>query len=99
MESPRPKKLRIVFAYDEFLPDAVDVLPYDASPDEDVVEEEEVLLSPPSPSSFHQQTFGQQAPFISDYCHPRSTKDVLRKRSLIDVESRSGNRSNVPVSW
>ena len=77
------------------MPDTVDVLPYDAPPDEDVVEEEEVLLSSPSPGPFHQQTFRKQAPPVLDYCHSRSPKDVL---SLSRV-GEGKRRSSAPVSW
>ena len=58
-------------------PDAVDILPNDASPDENVVEEKEVFFPPSRPGPLHEQSLRQKTSALVGYLYPRGAEDIL----------------------
>ena len=80
-------------------PDAVDILPNDASPDENVVEEKEVFFPPSRPGPLHQQSLRQKTSALVGYLYPRGAEDILWIFSVRGKEPEIKLLLCQPVSW
>ena len=79
-------------------PDAVDILPNDASPDENVTEEKEVFFPPSRPGPLHEQSFRQKTSAFVGYLYPRGAEDILWIFSVRGKEPEIKLLCQ-PVSW